>query len=848
MKKKALVIGAGVTGLTTALKLKEQGFDVLIIADKFAPNITSCVAGALWEWPPAVCGYHGAPRSLERSKLWCMDSYREFKILAGIKNSGVYLRDVLFFFKKPLEELPLHSSKMEELALKVDGFVRNKDLIREKGISNIGIADAYKHMAPMIDTDQYMHYLTSRVLEVGCQIKTEKVEGNIIREEADLLRKYNCSLIVNCTGLGSIDIGPNMYPLRGSLIRLKDPERTIKEAFCIAHDETQNMQDIVFIVPRGNNILVVGGTAEENQWNTKLDFRYKPIREMYKRNADFLPQLTSLEIDEEPVRTGLRPFTKDNVCLERTPGTKIIHNYGHGGAGVTLSWGCAQEVSNLATQVIDEELSTDDYLQYIVHPINPSKKCVFVLQDVMSHRANFANIKSSEINLIFLCSKNALSKLIPSQYNNFNLIKAIPSFDTGSVNAELRNISKAFSIILTDARVITNDDLCVGLASELRDMCGMAGDKPIISRQFADKQGTKDSLRDTHIVLPKNIVFDKKQYITDGDEYLQRIVATLGNKMFIKPVRGAGSEDTARIEGIHQLKAWCDKMIDSAKIFEIDEFIEGTLYNSSLVIQNGEFIYFAVLEHMSPNDEFLQGKPLGNITIKEDSPNYWIYKDYSISLLKSLKDGYPNDGVVNIDFFVRNDGQIVLMEVASRAPGGMISMMYEKVAHLHLEEVHLKLSMGETIDFIAPQKNLYAAYVIYPCIDDRVREITVPKLESSAQYLWNIYPGKILSMSCSMRDVAAGVMIWSEDNVGLQRDYYYLCKHPIYTGYTRTEEERLNAVKIIETAMIDFLSKKKLESKELKKQEDIQSLVQEVSSETSVPQDVSFTGDLLLES
>ena len=74
-----LVIGAGVSGLTTAICLRQAGFDVTVTAENFTPNLTSTVAGALWEWPPAVCGHHGAPRSLKRSKQWCMTSYQKFK-------------------------------------------------------------------------------------------------------------------------------------------------------------------------------------------------------------------------------------------------------------------------------------------------------------------------------------------------------------------------------------------------------------------------------------------------------------------------------------------------------------------------------------------------------------------------------------------------------------------------------------------------------------------------------------------------------------------------------------------------------------------------------------------------
>ncbi len=73
-------MGAGVSGLTSALCLARKGFRVTVVADRFAPRVTSVVAGALWEWPPAVCGHHQDPISLGRSKAWSATSYRSSRI------------------------------------------------------------------------------------------------------------------------------------------------------------------------------------------------------------------------------------------------------------------------------------------------------------------------------------------------------------------------------------------------------------------------------------------------------------------------------------------------------------------------------------------------------------------------------------------------------------------------------------------------------------------------------------------------------------------------------------------------------------------------------------------------
>ena len=152
----ALVVGAGVTGLTSALCLQKEGFKVTVVAEKFAPNITSVVAGALWEYPPAVCEHHRNEVSITRSKEWCITSYNIFAKLANEWENGVRMRPVVFFFKRQIEDILREYSKMLELHTKVQGFERSSNLIQENNInSNQDLKDAYTFLAPMVDTDAY---------------------------------------------------------------------------------------------------------------------------------------------------------------------------------------------------------------------------------------------------------------------------------------------------------------------------------------------------------------------------------------------------------------------------------------------------------------------------------------------------------------------------------------------------------------------------------------------------------------------------------------------------------------------------------------------------------------------
>ena len=354
---RVLVVGAGVSGLTSALSLARAGIEVEIVAEKFQSDLVSVVAGALWEWPPAVCGYHRDQTSLARSKQWAMESYEIFSDLARDPSTGVHMRRANFYFTKPQTARELH--KMNELAPKVRGFVRDPGLADANGVTpETGIVDAYAFIAPMIDTDVYMGWLRRQVQDAGVTITQGRIDGRLADEEARLREEFGASAIVNCTGLGAAEMhGTQTYPLRGALVRvINDGSRMPKvtEAHCVSHPEGSTEQDMVFIVPRGENMLLLGGLTEEDEWSLDIGLHnYQPIRDMYRRCLDFMPVLARGEIDpDEPVRAGLRPLRNGNVCLEREQQTNIVHNYGHGGSGFSFSWGCAHEVTGAVMDAV----------------------------------------------------------------------------------------------------------------------------------------------------------------------------------------------------------------------------------------------------------------------------------------------------------------------------------------------------------------------------------------------------------------------------------------------------------------------------------------------------------------
>jgi D-amino-acid oxidase len=350
--KTVVVIGAGVSGLTTAYELACAGYRVVIVADQDATQTTSIIAGALWEWPPAVCGHHTDNQSLQRSKPRSAVSYRRFVKLSQTPETGVSIRPSCFYFYQPIAESPFELQKMNETQEHVDGFVHDSSLIGQHQINpSLGLRDAYAYDAPVIHTAIYLQWIREKLIELGVEFFRRTLDGPL-DQQLPLLTEFQAKWLINCSGIGARELNDeSVYPLRGALVRVEIPESapdTLRSAHCITHDENKPQQNMIYVVPRGDH-LVLGGVAQPNEWSTDLDLQNSAdVQGILERCLEFLPQLRQLKIDQEmPVVVGLRPARKQNVRLETDPVLPVVHNYGHGGSGYSMSWGCAAEVREL---------------------------------------------------------------------------------------------------------------------------------------------------------------------------------------------------------------------------------------------------------------------------------------------------------------------------------------------------------------------------------------------------------------------------------------------------------------------------------------------------------------------
>jgi D-amino-acid oxidase len=302
------VIGAGVSGLTTGICLAEAGHDVTIRTAAPPERTTSVAAGAIWG--PVMTG------PPDRALGWAQISLETLSKLAGEADTGVRMATGKEITRtEPI--LPFWSSLLPGL--------------RECEPAELppGFSGGWHYTAPLANMPVYLGYLRARFERVGGRIELAEITG---------FAGTGAPVVVNCTGVAARDLvpDPEMHPVRGQVVIAENPGI---EEFLIARGEPPNT---VYLFPHGDTILL-GGTIEYDE----EELTAKPLisERIVADCAGIEARLDGVRIIGH--RVGLRPF-RPQVRLEREElpdGTVLWHNYGHGGAGVSLSWGCATEVT-----------------------------------------------------------------------------------------------------------------------------------------------------------------------------------------------------------------------------------------------------------------------------------------------------------------------------------------------------------------------------------------------------------------------------------------------------------------------------------------------------------------------
>jgi D-amino-acid oxidase len=269
-------------------------------------STTSAVAAALW-FP-----YRAAPA--DAVLRWGARSLETFTALARDEATGVLLREGTVVHRTP-----------------------EPDLWWTAGIAGLRPATAGELPAgapagtrctlPVVDVGRYLPWLAGACGAAG----VEFVPGPVAR-----LTEVPGDAVVLAAGLRSGELVGDRsgVPVQGQVVRLADPG---------LHDwllDEDNPAGLTYVVPRGDDV-VCGGTAVEGATGTEPDPAVETA--ILERARALVPALREAPVLSRAValRPGRPTVRLDGSDLDGRP---LICCYGHGGAGVTLSWGCAADV------------------------------------------------------------------------------------------------------------------------------------------------------------------------------------------------------------------------------------------------------------------------------------------------------------------------------------------------------------------------------------------------------------------------------------------------------------------------------------------------------------------------
>lgn len=199
------------------------------------------------------------------------------------------------------------------------------------------------------------------------------------------------------------------------------------------------------------------------------------------------------------------------------------------------------------------------------------------------------------------------------------------------------------------------------LAARLREALELPGPTVAETIPFRDKEVMKDVLDRAGIRTPRH---GRATSVAECREAAERV----GFPLIVKPIAGAGSADTYRIESPQELERIFPALLH-VPVVSVEEFVEGEDMTFDTICVGGEVAHYNICRYRpraleSKQHEWLspQTFALRDVT----APELASGREMGFAVLKAL--GFRT-GYTHMEWYATPDGDAVFGEIAARPPG-----------------------------------------------------------------------------------------------------------------------------------------------------------------------------------
>ncbi|KAF3393794.1 hypothetical protein F1880_004779 [Penicillium rolfsii] len=353
-----VVVGAGVTGLTTALLLSKNSANKITVIAKHMPGDYDIEYASPW----AGASYMPFGKKDSDHAEWERATWPALRDLAAnYPESGIHFQDITIQnrLKDQTSVTGQWSAELTSANPWFKDFVLNFENLPRDQLPP-GIDNAQKFTSVCINTAIYLPWLVSQCMKNGCVFKRASLMH--ISDASETHHTGNkADVVVNCTGLASRTLGgvadDQVYPIRGQIMIVRNDPGSMTSI----SGSDDGGEEVTYIFPRATGGgTVIGGTYQKNNWDPLPDpnFANRIMQRALKLDPRLVKEGQGVEgLDIVRHGVGLRPGRTDGPRIEKDKvnGVNVVHNYGHGGFGYQVSFSCAEKAAGLVNEIIQQK-------------------------------------------------------------------------------------------------------------------------------------------------------------------------------------------------------------------------------------------------------------------------------------------------------------------------------------------------------------------------------------------------------------------------------------------------------------------------------------------------------------